>query len=60
MIPHDERSVRSRAADLQFAIEMNQNWYRDRGVKPGAKLDLAALKAALEARGFEPRRFGLQ
>ncbi len=59
MIPHDERPVKSRGLDLQFAIEMNQHWYRDRGVKPGAKLDIAALKEALKARGFEARRLGL-
>jgi hypothetical protein len=39
---------------------MNQGWYRDRGVKPGAELDLAALKKALEARGFEPKVFGIE
>ncbi len=60
MIPHDERAVRSHGVDLQFAVEMNLNWYRDRGVKPGAKLDMAALKAAMEARGFEPRRAGIE
>lgn len=60
MIPHDERSVRSRSSEIQIAVEMNQHWYRDRGVKPGVKLDLAALKAALKARGFEPRTFGLE
>ncbi len=59
MVPHDERPVRSRAMDLQIAVEMNQNWYRERGVKPGAKLDVAALRAALRARGFDSRRLGL-
>jgi hypothetical protein len=38
---------------------MNQGWYRDNQVKPGAKLDLVALTAALKERGFDPRRFGL-
>jgi uncharacterized membrane protein (UPF0127 family) len=57
--PFDEKSVSSRSDRLQFAVEMNQGWYRDRDVKPGAKLDLKALAAALKARGFEPRRFGL-
>lgn len=57
--PFDEKSVSSRSDRLQFALEMNQGWYRDRDVKPGAKLDLKALAAALKARGFEPRRFGL-
>jgi uncharacterized protein len=60
MFPHDERSVPSHSMEIQFAIEMNQNWYRDHGVKPGAKLDLAALKAALKARGFVPRRLGIE
>ena len=60
MYPHDERSVPSHSAEIQFALEMNQNWFRDRVVKPGAKLDMAALKAALKARGFEPRKFGIE
>ncbi len=60
MYPRDERPVRSRGADLQFAIEMNQHWYRDNGVKPGARLDMEAVKTALKERGFEPRRFGIQ
>ena len=60
MFPHDERSVPSHSAEIQFAVEMNQNWFRDRGVKPGDKLDLAALKAALEARGFSARKFGIE
>jgi hypothetical protein len=60
MYPHDEREKKSRGSALQFAVEMNQNWYRDHGVKPGTKLELAALKQALAARGFEPRRFGIE
>lgn len=60
MYPHDERAVKSRSKELQFAVEMNQGWYRDHGVKPGAKLDLAALRQALAARGFEPKVFGLE
>lgn len=60
LYPHDERSVRSNSGDLQIAIEMNQDWYRNGGVGTGAQLDLEALKAALKARGAEPRRFGLE
>ncbi len=60
MIPNDQRSVKSRSAEILIAIEMNQNWYRERGVKLGAKLDLVALKAALKSRGVEPRRVGLE
>ncbi len=57
--PHDERPVASRRADLQIAVEMNQGWYRDRAIGPGARLDLKALSAALRLRGFEPKIFGL-
>jgi uncharacterized membrane protein (UPF0127 family) len=59
MYPFDETSVPSRSAEIQYALEMNQGWYRENGVKPGAKLDLAALAAALRERGFDPRRYGL-
>jgi uncharacterized membrane protein (UPF0127 family) len=59
MYPHDETAVRSRGDRLRYALEMNQGWYRGNGVRPGAKLDLAALAAALKARGFDPVPFGL-
>lgn len=57
--PFDETPVASGAADLQFAVELNQGWFQRHGVRPGARLDLAALRAALRARGFDPRRHGL-
>ena len=60
MVPHDERSGKARSAEIVFAVEMNQNWFRERGVKPGAKLDVAALKAALKARGAEVQRYPLE
>ncbi len=59
MYPHDERPVASRGR-MQFALEMNQGWYRAAGVKPGAKLDLAALVEALKARGLKPADYGLR
>jgi len=60
MYPSDERPLTSRRADLQFALEMNQGWFRDRAVRPGARLDLAALAAALRAPGFAPGNYGLR
>ena len=57
--PFDETAVASRGQQLKFALEVNQGWFRANDVKPGAKLDLQALAAALKDRGFEPRRFGL-
>ncbi len=57
--PFDERPVGSRHTELQFALEMNQGWYRAKGVTRGARIDLKAVAEALKARGFEPWRFGL-
>jgi len=57
--PFDETPVASRAEDLQFAVELKQGWFREHGVRPGARLDLDALRTALRARGFDPRRYGL-
>lgn len=57
--PLDERSVTSRSRQLQFALEMNQGWFRENGVKPGAKLDLKAVAAALRERGLDPTEAGL-
>ena len=59
LYPHDERPVSSRDRHLQFALEMNQGWYRKNALKPGAKLDLSALAEAVRARGFKPERFGI-
>jgi uncharacterized membrane protein (UPF0127 family) len=59
MHPFDETPVRSRSTLLSFALEMNQGWFRENGVKPGAQLDVDALAAALKARGFAPEKYGV-
>ena len=59
MHPFDETTVGSRSSMLQFALEMNQGWFRQNGIKPGMELDRKALVAALKARGFDPAKFGL-
>lgn len=58
--PLDERSVTSRARDLKFALEVNQGWFKERGVKPGDQLDLDAVRAALQARDLRLEAFGLR
>lgn len=60
LYPLDERSVSSRARDLQYALEMNQGWFQKNGVKPGDKLDLTVLREALRARNLKPEVFGLR
>jgi uncharacterized membrane protein (UPF0127 family) len=57
--PRDERPVQS-MGPRQFALEMNQGWFARAGVKPGAKLDRAALARAIRARGLNPAAFGLR
>ena len=60
MYPHDEKTVSSRSRSIQFCLEMNQGWYRQNGVKPGAQLDLKAVAEALKARGLKPEAAGLR
>lgn len=55
LYPLDERSVTSRGRTMLYALEMNQGWFKAAGIKPGAKLDLAALREGLKARGVTPR-----
>lgn len=59
MYPRDENPVASRGP-MQFALEMNQGWYRTAGVRTGSKLDLAALADAIRARGLDPATYGLR
>jgi uncharacterized membrane protein (UPF0127 family) len=59
MQPFDETGVQSRSTLLCLALEMNQGWFRDRGLKPGAQIDVAAVRAALKARGFEPTKYAI-
>lgn len=56
MYPFDERHVVSHGSNLLYALEMNQNWFRENGVKSGAQIDLKALTAAMKARGYDPQR----
>jgi hypothetical protein len=58
--PFDETTVQSAGPQLQYALEVNQGWFRENGVKPGAQLDMKAVAEAMKARGFELREFGLQ
>jgi uncharacterized membrane protein (UPF0127 family) len=59
MYPHDERPIQSLGV-RQFAVEMNQGWYRKHGLKLGDTLDLAALADAVRARGLRPEDYRLK
>jgi uncharacterized membrane protein (UPF0127 family) len=58
--PFDETPVSSKSEQLLLALEMNQDWFRENGVKPGAQIDLKAVFAALETRGFKADQFRIQ
>ncbi|HXQ81495.1 MAG TPA: DUF192 domain-containing protein [Opitutaceae bacterium] len=60
LLPFDERTVSSHSDQVQHALEMPQGWFASNGIRPGARLDLKALGAALKARGFEPAKFRLE
>ena len=57
MIARDTDSTQSRSSDLRYALEMNAGWFREQGLRPGAKLDLVSLSEAIEQRGFEASRY---
>lgn len=58
MYPYDDTRVLSRSSAMKFALEMHQGWYAKNGVRSGAQIDLAAIAAALRARGYKPGSFG--
>jgi uncharacterized membrane protein (UPF0127 family) len=57
MYPFDETAVRSSADDYTLALEVPQGWFNERGVRPGARVDLGLLAEALRARGFAAERY---
>ena len=59
MYPHDERPVQSLGV-RQFALEMNQGWYRQHRLQAGDEIDLAALADAIRARGKSPADYRLK
>jgi uncharacterized protein len=59
MYAFDERTVSSLSKNLQFALEMAENWYSDHDVTAGDMLDVHALSCAVKARGFKPSLYGL-
>ncbi|MCC5833955.1 MAG: DUF192 domain-containing protein [Opitutales bacterium] len=59
MVAGDTQTTVSRRDDLQFALEMDQGWFRDKGIRPGTQMNLDDLRRALAGRGADPRRYGL-
>lgn len=59
MEPLDESGVPSLSPNIQFALEMNQGWFQEHGVKTGDSLDLTQLANAIERRGVDPSLYKL-
>jgi uncharacterized membrane protein (UPF0127 family) len=59
LYPFDETPVRSRSDRILIAVETNQGWFKANGIRPGARLDMNALKATVEERGFNPAVFAI-
>lgn len=57
--PFDEQPVSSTHEAIKFALEVKQGWFAAEGVKPGDKLDIAALLQAVRARGWNPEHLNL-
>ena len=59
MWPHEERITTSASDQVKYCLEMNHNWFSSKGLKVGARLDLAALRAAVKSRGIDPAGLGM-
>ncbi|MBL64046.1 MAG: hypothetical protein CMI30_11640 [Opitutae bacterium] len=60
LYPQDETSVKSGSTNVLFAIELNRNAYREKGISIGAKTNLDELRKAVLARGFDPTKYGIE
>ena len=59
MHPGDLTNTTSYRNDIQFALEMEAGWFAENDVRVTQNLHLDRLRAALEAAGHDPARFGL-
>ncbi len=50
MYPQDTESRKSKREDLLYVLEVRAGWFKANEVRPGAKLDLAALQRAIASR----------
>ncbi|MFA5258082.1 MAG: DUF192 domain-containing protein [Opitutales bacterium] len=60
MLPRDTRTVFSSGDRVQYALEMDDGWFERHGVRPGARMDMTLLAAALKARGESPKAYGIK
>jgi uncharacterized membrane protein (UPF0127 family) len=54
---HDPTIVESQSAKIRYVLEMPAGWFDANGLAAGARLELAAVRDALKARGFQVQRY---
>ena len=54
MYPRNLDSVQSLRDDIRYALEMNQGWFQQNGIIPGARLGLDSVADAIRRRGYSP------
>ncbi|MDR2982135.1 MAG: DUF192 domain-containing protein [Puniceicoccales bacterium] len=54
---NDPSSVPSRSREIRYVLEMPEGWFEKAGIKPGAQIDIEAVRAGITARGFKPGSF---
>jgi len=59
MRAYDTAVTDSGLDNVRFALEMRAGWFRDFGIREGAKLSLYDVVNALRERGFSPTKLGL-
>ena len=59
MFPYNLDTIASHDDQLQIALEVNQGWFAQNKIAVGAQLDMATVRSALKARGFDLNEFGL-
>ena len=59
LYPLDETPVPSRSDAIQFALEMNQGWFRRQEITTGVQLDLEEIRTAIQKRGEDPNDWNL-
>jgi uncharacterized membrane protein (UPF0127 family) len=60
LYPNDLRTVTSIGDQLVYAVELPQGWFAANGVRTGASIDVAAVEAAIKARGFDAAKYGFR
>lgn len=58
--PHDLTGVQAKRHDLQFALEMNREWFKQNGIGVGDRIALQDVLAIVESRGIAPSHLGLR